>query len=240
MLTKLTDIDLLGHVMSAVPYQADAVVFLLKADGSCDVYDRNTNQIIDRDVSSDTIRGPLNTAYSFSLDDSYPECCLSPNACMVVRRESDDQVTLRRMEQIPTAADDRALAGLSMLSSSSCFLNVNNEDVLDRLMDLRESQNVSNVLLECFRSMPANFDFVADDSQQKVTAFLINHLVSKALSLVENLEAPKTPRGIPSKVASVMLELRCMCTTLQFAMGTHPGQSNTVGALSRKFRFLKV
>lgn len=206
--------------MTAIPQRADTMLMLVKSDASANLFDRISHSILECDISTDTIRHPLQAAYIFPAEDNSPETCLSSNGCILAKRETNDTITLKRMDKVFSSVDDRALASLTILAATSSFFNTNNEDVLDRLWSLAETTPPTPILLDIFRSLAANFDFAADDSQHRINMFLLNTLVTKSLSLLETLP----PRSIPTKVATTMLEIRAMCTNLQLALSTPPEQ----------------
>ena len=231
-LTKLIDIDLPGLVTSLEVQRADTLVAITKADGSVSLFDRISNQIIESDPTTEKIKHPLQSAFTFSPEEKSPECCLSPNVCFVAKRENDDTVALRRLEKNLIAPEDRALASLSSLCSSSGFLNIVNEDILDRLWGLHETQSATVIMDEITKAININFEFLGDDAQPRTSQLITSTALIKSLSVMENLDSQSPSRSIPSKVASVMLEMRAFCATLHMLMTTPQEQVAAPGIMS--------
>ena len=229
-LSDFTDLDISGSILNVEPHQADTLVALLKADGSSELFDRSICKIMEVDVTSDIIRHPLNAAYSFPSEDKLAtDACLSPNGCMIARQDIDGQVMLQRMERLVHASDDRALAGLTMLLANSTMLNIANDDLLDHQLDLRGVYAPIDILVEYFKTIPVNFDFIAGEPQAKVNSFVMNPNITKSLGVVEAVLSDKSPRSVPSKVASTVLELRSIIASVYMCLGILSDQSATEG-----------
>ena len=209
------------------------MLVLLTNDAACRIFDRVSNQLLQCDLTTNKLRHPLQAAFSFPTEESadYLDCSFSPNGCLIAKCEKSSNILLRSMEKVLREPDMRTVVGLTLMSATSCLLNINNEDALARSWQLTETQTPQDLLIELFTAINVNFEFVSDESQQqRVQSFLLNPILTKALSMLESLDVPKDGRqSIPSKTASTLLEIRALCMTIQFNISTTPDPNQPIG-----------
>ena len=231
-ITQEAELEIPGLVVATNPQRADTMLVILTHDGACRILDRSSNQLLECDTSTTAFKHPLQAAFSFPAEDEadFFDCTFSPSGCAIAKCEKDRAVNVRQMTQVLQEPDLRTVAALSMMSATSMFLNLNNEDALMRSWQLLDTFSPQEVLSEVFKAVLANFEFVSEESQQRLTGFLLNPIFTKALSILEVLEVPSNGRrSIPSKLASVMLELRWLGMGLQLLMNDRSEPSPQLG-----------
>ncbi|KAL9056877.1 MAG: hypothetical protein Q9162_002648 [Coniocarpon cinnabarinum] len=219
------DMEIPGVVVSTSPQRADTMLVLLANDGSCRIFDRASNQLLKCDPVAKKMRHPLEAAFAFLPEENtdFLDCAFSPSGCAIVRCEKDKDMKLKSMEKMLSEPDLRTVAGLSMMSASTCFMNVSNEDVLSHSWQLLEHQSSQELLIEFFKAINANLEYVSEESQSRMSSFLISPIMTKALSMLESMDLSRSRRrSIASKTALVLLELRSQGTAVQLVFNSTP------------------
>ncbi|KAL9082369.1 MAG: hypothetical protein Q9159_006472 [Coniocarpon cinnabarinum] len=201
------------------------MLVLLANDGSCRIFDRASNQLLKCDPVAKKMRHPLEAAFAFLPEENtdFLDCAFSPSGCAIVRCEKDKDMKLKSMEKMLSEPDLRTVAGLSMMSASTCFMNVSNEDVLSHSWQLLEHQSSQELLIEFFKAINANLEYVSEESQSRMSSFLISPIMTKALSMLESMDLSRSRRrSIASKTALVLLELRSQGTAVQLVFNSTP------------------
>ncbi|KAI9891164.1 MAG: mediator complex subunit [Vezdaea aestivalis] len=236
--TAVDDITLEKIVISISYVNHFSIIALLYSDGSVELRDRITLEVLPLDEDEKKVSGMTQTGFSFPFGQPCIHAALSPNACAIFSLNSDMEGALRLIQPAATTATPGSISdpifvkNVVALSGQLAFSlsdRNNNDDLIAVIKQSPGDQLGQACLNETSSALSVNLDFTFEAQLE----LLVRHpMLRSYLSIQSSLgyRGEALSRSLSSKIAWATLNLRL--TALVFAYTFNMQKANAASASS--------
>ncbi|KAI9686670.1 MAG: mediator complex subunit [Bogoriella megaspora] len=220
------DIIFDGNVLRIQPLRFNTVLALVLADGSVNLRDCTSLDLISPEIESEQVSTLPHSGYTFDHNSSgiSLDVGFSPNGCIIVAIDPEGKFRQRKMGLAPLWTDDfqpeQPIIALVAQYATATMYSWSNDDVLAIVPSNTKRELVNQFLRDLYTSLGFSVDYTTEDSQRQkmiVTGLPIPKCLSAQNILADNHgythtgvddKSRKPRRSIQSKLAWSLLNLR--------------------------------
>ncbi|KAG7006694.1 hypothetical protein G7Y79_00013g034660 [Physcia stellaris] len=235
---RLPDTFIPKIFLSVQQLQLSTILAIAYSDGSIEVRDRLTMEIVQQDNVLEQVSGLGQIGFEFPQEHQYLNIALSPNACAAVSMAdtTDMHLGLIQMplqdgtESLPSSFHEAATEAFALHFSTACSSHGNYQDDLIAVIQLFSKQHPDgntqrDFLSEIYRVLEVRLDHSLESHPDYLfKSPMVQRCLGMQLSLGSSGE--RHPRPLPAKIAQAFLDVRSVTLILTYTLKSIAGGAN--------------